>query len=74
MARGSLQLEAKATVKLGSFLGVHIAGSGIEPPQTTRTLPRLAAAGLCGDAQSFFWERTGHSAMRFRSRSRIINV
>jgi hypothetical protein len=52
MTRGSFQLEAKATVKLGSFLG-RVAGSVFEPPQTARTPPRFAAVGLCGDAQSW---------------------
>jgi hypothetical protein len=53
MARGSLQLEAKATVKLGSFRGCASLDLSLNLPRPLATLLRFAAVRLCGDAQSW---------------------
>jgi hypothetical protein len=53
MARGSLQLEAKAAVKLGSFLGRASLALALDLLRRLATSPRFAAVGLCGDAQSW---------------------
>jgi hypothetical protein len=52
-SEGGAPIGVPTPIKAGKLSGARIAGTVIEPPQITRTPPRFAAVGLCGDAQSW---------------------